>query len=216
MTASVPVATTSGLRSNFFLAADRDEGVIGLWMPNERRTSTNLTKIFDGYIPNSVASIRAGDLRTPWKPRNRFLPGVIRPDIDVLGTCFDGSIYHLTVLSAPATSLLLYLQQRYLRFLHPDPKSRKGKSPLPRHRQVDGIREGSTRHVDGNILLESLETVPEWLGGAMPNEDDELLERLVRDVFRDAETAGGLIRPGMTTVDVVEAYLRELVGVITL
>ncbi|KAK6346858.1 hypothetical protein TWF696_006963 [Orbilia brochopaga] len=201
------------IEGNFFLTTDRDEGIVGLWMPNERRTSTNLTKVFDAYIPNSIANLRAGDLRAPWSPRNLSLPGVVRPDVDILGTCFDGSIYQLTVLDAPATKLLVYLQRRYLRLLNPHPEQRKGKAPMQRH-GVDKIWAGGARHADGNILSESLSSIAEWLGGSVEGEDDDVLEELVRGVFRDRD--GGIIKPGMTTVDVVKAYLKQLIGNVVL
>ncbi|KAF3917396.1 hypothetical protein ABW21_db0205087 [Orbilia brochopaga] len=129
--------------------------------------------------------------------------------MDIIGTCFDGSIYQLTVLSAPATNLLVYLQRRYLRFLQPRPERRKGKGPL-QQQAAEKIWESGARHADGNILAESLDTIEEWLSGSVEGEDDDQLEQLVRAVFRDS--TGGIIEPGMTTVDVVVAYLKQLVG----
>ncbi|KAK6525651.1 hypothetical protein TWF281_010704 [Arthrobotrys megalospora] len=78
------------IEGNFFIAADRDEGIVGLWMPNENRIATCLTRVFEAYLPNSIATLRTGNLRAPWKPRSLDLPGIINPNIDIIGTCFDG------------------------------------------------------------------------------------------------------------------------------
>ncbi|KAF3918677.1 hypothetical protein AA313_de0206339 [Arthrobotrys entomopaga] len=197
------------IEDNFFLATDRDEGLLGLWMPPDRRTHTNFTKTFEAYLPNSIATLRSGDLRAPWKPRNIFLPGIIRPDIDIIGTCFDGSMYHFTILDAAATDLLVYLQQTYLRVAYP-----KGRSKPMHRREQEMLKDGSMRHVDGGILAQALEGGLGWLD-AVARGDQGVLEGLAVRLFRTGGR-GRVIREGMTTMELVEAYLRQLLGGIVL
>ncbi|KAF3161364.1 hypothetical protein TWF225_001686 [Orbilia oligospora] len=197
------------IKENFFIAADRDEGIVGLWMPTECRVTTCLTRVFEAHLPNSIASLRMGDLRAPWRPRNLELPGVISPNSDIIGTCFDGAIYKFTILNEEATKLLAYLQKCYIKATYPPGNSK----PLD-HREVEMMKEGSLKHISGGLLAEALKrTDGEWLKEAM--RDREVFEELVFAVYKSAgvEVALGDDR-GLD--DVVVEYLKGLLGGVVL
>ncbi|KAF3200707.1 hypothetical protein TWF106_003146 [Orbilia oligospora] len=197
------------IKENFFIAADRDEGIVGLWMPTECRVTTCLTRVFEAYLPNSIASLRMGDLRAPWRPRNLELPGVISPDSDIIGTCFDGAIYKFTILNEEATKLLAYLQKCYIKATYQPGKSK----PLD-HREVEMMKEGSLKHISGGLLTEALKSTDgEWLKETM--RDREVFEELVFAVYKSAgvEVALGDDR-GLD--DVVMEYLKGLLGGVVL
>ncbi|EPS43497.1 hypothetical protein H072_2539 [Dactylellina haptotyla CBS 200.50] len=196
------------IEESFFLTTDRDEGLIGLWMPPDRRTNTNFIKTFEAYLPNSIATLRSGDLRAPWRPRNLSLPGIVRPDIDIIGTCFDGSMYHFTILDSAATNLLVYLQNSYLRVVYPKWKSK----PMHR-REHEMTKEGTIRHVHGGIIAQALEGGLGWLDEVVRT-DEGVLDGLMVELFRGRGME--FIRGEMSTGAVLEMYLSELLNGVVL
>ncbi|KAK6507477.1 hypothetical protein TWF481_005908 [Arthrobotrys musiformis] len=203
------------IAENFFIAADRDEGIVGLWMPKESRVTTCLTRVFEAHLSNSISTLRMGNLRAPWKPRNLSLPGIVHPGSDIIGTCFDGAIYRLTILSEEATRLLAYLQKCYIRVAYPAGKRR----PLD-YREVEMMKQGSLRHISGGLLAEALRSVNSdngdtlgWLQEAMG--DREVFEELVFAVFRSSG-AEGAFGDTRRLEDVVIDYLKGVLGGVVL
>lgn len=189
------------VEGNFFVAADRDEGIVGLWMPNESRITTCLTRVFEAHLPNSIASLRMGDLRAPWRARNLELPGIINPNADIIGTCFDGAIYQFTILNEEATELLAYLQRCYVKVAYSAGKSK----PLD-HREVEMMKEGSLKHVSGGLLADALKSSDGgWLKEAM--RDREVFEDLVFAVYKSAGVEV-VLRNDRGLEDVVVEYLK--------
>ncbi|KAK6343329.1 hypothetical protein TWF730_010920 [Orbilia blumenaviensis] len=198
------------VKENFFIATDHDDGIVGLWMPNESRVTTCLTRVFEAHLPNSIANLRMGDLRAPWRPRNLELPGIVNADADIIGTCFDGAIYHFTILNEAATKLLVFLQKCYIKVTYPSGKSK----PLDR-REVERMREGNLKHVSGELLAEALKSRDQgWLlKEAM--RDREEFEELVSAVYR----TGGIevvFGEGRGVESVAVEYLRALLGGVVL
>src|SRR3954452_22780733 len=143
----------------FYLATDKDVGIVGLWMPKGqkpeaitfpseiltfhalgRRINGTLDTVFEAELPCFISHIKCGDLRPPWKT-SEAPPGVIHAEKDIIAVGLDGAIFQLTLLDKNALTMLNSLQTS---FFKRSAQSRRSLVP----RMSDTVYDTEARHID--------------------------------------------------------------------
>ncbi|KAF2467358.1 uncharacterized protein BDR25DRAFT_317100 [Lindgomyces ingoldianus] len=191
------------------LVADKVCSLVGLFQPPARPYQSAAPMVFEANLPRSITRLQRGDVRPPWRRPVRYVsspPGVSSPTIrgvladDIIGTCSDGTVYTLSIVSAPALKLLKFIQnlvevkeKRNLENQHSivrnddddvfmngaeDEKQEpiKAREVDPEH-QNKGQARARAWYVDGDVIMRFLEE--KGLNGLLTDgTDTEAIERL--------------------------------------
>ncbi|KAI9831765.1 MAG: hypothetical protein M1819_004662 [Sarea resinae] len=136
---------------NVTLASDKACCVAGLWQPSRPRRQLSAPTIFEAELPHSIARLRRGSIRPPWRSLPDQFPGVL--DNDILGTSADGSVYEFTLVSEPTWRLLRFIQNMAVRNSKVCPFAHSSRTR--RHIEPQSGKPQSF-HIDGDILARLL------------------------------------------------------------
>jgi len=156
--------------------------------------------VFEAPCPSSISRIKCGQFRPPWHGRPK-IPGLLVPDVDIIGAGFDGTIYQLTIVTDKALRLLRFLENLYLKenkYNAPDlVQTRLNESPP------------QARAIDGNVLKIVLDLGQSWLKMRLQESknDEQMLEEMMRALF-DASS--------VSAVETVLSYLKNLLDCVVL
>ncbi|PWW76413.1 hypothetical protein C7212DRAFT_351525 [Tuber magnatum] len=189
------------LLQGFFLATDKELGVVGLWQPPDRRNVESLVTVVEAELTSSISRIRQGNLRPPWCMR-RTPPGTKTSGKDLIASGIDGSMFHLTLLEEDSLHLLRYIQDLY--------RTKAGIGRHSPHGAENGVRDPRMGHVDGDILVAVLKLGNEWLREVLMKLDETGGSALAGFTELVGKVQG-ILQGESDPVDAAMKYMNELV-----
>ncbi|KAL8636433.1 MAG: hypothetical protein Q9228_006169 [Teloschistes exilis] len=169
------------------ITSDLECGIAGLWQPPHPRLDRTAPTVFEAVLPRSITRLCQMEKRA-WQKKSQAM----------IGSCEDGTIYQLVILSEPQWRLLAFIQNMVMR----EPRICPYARPAVHERQIEpSCSKKENMHINGDILLRFIERGGKSLLAEMlhriPNPDSEWrytdyataedrsqrFRELVRDVF---------------------------------
>lgn len=208
------------LLRGFFLATDKQLGIVGLWQPPrdspspplilqnphsdlfaDRRNVESLVTVVEAELTSSISRIRQGNIRPPWY-LDGAPPGARISGKDLIASGIDGSMFHLTLLEENALRLLRYIQDLY--------RSRASIGRYSIHDTKNGERDPRMGHVDGDILATVLKLGGGWLREALTRVDETGSSAMPG--FKElVGKVSGISQGKSDSIDAVMKYMNGLV-----
>ncbi|KAI9850197.1 MAG: hypothetical protein M1838_006006 [Thelocarpon superellum] len=162
--------------SNVVLATDKESTLVGLWHPSYRRNCHSMEVLFEAEMPQTITKLRFTAAQPSWRVVEA-LPGIVRvgraeAPAEILGSCLDGSMCQVMLLSEPAWRLLRFMQNLCSRSRRLSPFGDVLNSRCHVEPQSSPPR---FRHVNGDVLMRVLEAGPSALHDMLnaPNAEQE-------------------------------------------
>ncbi|KAF2122395.1 mono-functional DNA-alkylating methyl methanesulfonate N-term-domain-containing protein [Lophiotrema nucula] len=103
--------------ANIVLLTDKACSVTGLYQPAVGTHKVASDTLFEASLPRSITRLQRGDIRPPWRRPCRGGDNSLAPRTttgilvdDIIGSCSDGTIYTISILSLKATRVLKLMQ----------------------------------------------------------------------------------------------------------